>query len=167
MPLRYSHHSRASAVRTVRKKCSVAASPALTSGAAVKPSRWRRASMSLMAGPVPTQRSVRLKPDATYDYALFRAALVALRDHRDGKDARTSRIPVADARDREERLLVRAAEGRRDQPDRRGDVAEILAVRRDHVHGGAARHVHPPFAVDRAAITIAEGQRSELALIGQ
>src|SRR4051812_4269608 len=98
-----------------------------------------------------------------YETILLRAALVALRDHRNRPHLRdVGDFFAAGARaaagEDEQRLPILAAERARDDAARRRNHAEVLAVLRDHFNAGVGRHVKPALRVDRAAVAAPAGQ---------
>src|SRR5271170_3964228 len=104
---------------------------------------------------------------------LFRAALVALRDHLNRVHLRGVRnlLPVRifrAARENEERLLVAAAESDADNRPRRGYHAKPCAVGADYLYARIGAHVDAAFGVDGAAVAARfRWQLREVALVGE
>jgi hypothetical protein len=94
-------------------------------------------------------------------YRLLGAALVALRDRRNGDDPVL--IQRAIAGHGVERLFVRTAEGQADNVPRSWDQAQNLAIRADHLDPGIGAYIDVPGGVAGATVASAPLPLGELA----
>src|SRR5580765_6262827 len=154
--------------RGARSGCPAAVIATAVSAAIVHATRRARDMPTCLSAYFPLTFNFPLSPL----HLLLGSTFVPLRDHRNRPHLRGVRDFVAfgvlrPSRQDEQRLLVLAAERARDDPARRRDHADVLAVGRDHLDAGTRRDEDVALRVDGHAVAAAGRELRVLALVGE